>query len=95
MIIGTVRPEEARVFDSQAGFHPYINERGEEYGGFEVFWDDEDRMHDSGPRNFDEDGEPVQPGWYWWACMPGCLPDGEAHGPFSTSSRAYNDALGD
>lgn len=77
MIIGTVRPEEARVFDDKAGHHPFINERGEEYGGFEVFWNDDDA------------------GWYWWACMPGCLPDGEAHGPFSTSTRAYNDAVGE
>jgi hypothetical protein len=33
------------------------------------------------------------PGWYWWACYPGCLPDGEAFGPFPTSYRAYRDAL--
>jgi hypothetical protein len=32
-------------------------------------------------------------GWYWWECYPGCLPDGEAFGPFPTSYRAYRDAL--
>ena len=34
------------------------------------------------------------PGWYWWACFPGCLPDGEASGPFETAEAAYLDALG-
>ena len=31
-------------------------------------------------------------GWYWWQCSPGCLPEGEAHGPFKTSSVAIRDA---
>jgi hypothetical protein len=32
------------------------------------------------------------PGWYWW-CYPGCLPEGDAFGPFATSFRAYRNAL--
>jgi hypothetical protein len=32
-------------------------------------------------------------GWYWWECHPGCLPEGDAFGPFPTSYRAYRDAL--
>jgi hypothetical protein len=32
-------------------------------------------------------------GWYWWERYPGCLPDGDAFGPFPTSYRAYRDAL--
>tara|TARA_R100001530_G_scaffold91496_5_gene63556 strand:+ start:3135 stop:3389 length:255 start_codon:yes stop_codon:yes gene_type:complete len=31
-------------------------------------------------------------GWYWWSCFPGCLPDGEAFGPFSTEAEAIADA---
>ena len=31
-------------------------------------------------------------GWYWQACFPGCLPDGEPMGPFSTESEAMEDA---
>ena len=34
-------------------------------------------------------------GWYWWYCSPGCLPDGEPHGPFSSATAACEDALGD
>ena len=49
---------------------------GREHGSFEVFWE------------VDEGKE----GWWWWACFPGCLPDGEPTGPFDTSKEAYEDA---
>ena len=39
-----------------------------------------------------EDGETLAPGWYWWACFPGCLPDGEPSGPFDTEAEALADA---
>ena len=32
------------------------------------------------------------PGWYWWTCFPGCLPDGEPSGPFATEQEAIEDA---
>jgi len=31
-------------------------------------------------------------GFYWWECYPGCLPDSDAFGPFTTSYRALKDA---
>lgn len=31
-------------------------------------------------------------GWYWQACFPGCLPDGEPCGPFDTEADAVADA---
>ncbi len=34
----------------------------------------------------------LEPGWYWWACFPGCLPDGEPSGPFDTEEEAIADA---
>ena len=40
----------------------------------------------------DDDGEPLPSGWYWWACFPGCLPDGEPCGPFETEEEALADA---
>lgn len=49
---------------------------------FEVFW-------------YDDKCEDYPLGWYWWACFPGCLPDGEATGPFRTSYLAWVDATGD
>lgn len=78
MIIGTVRPEEAKVFDQYAGYHQFHAEETQEpYGSFEiVFWDE--------PTN--------RAGWYWWACFPGCLPDGEPSGPFASSRQALQDA---
>lgn len=84
MRIGTVRSEEARVFDSEAGYHHFHDEEtGEAYGSFEVWWDS--------PGD-DEDDAPRLAGWYWWACSPGCMPDGEAEGPFASSWLAKWDA---
>lgn len=32
------------------------------------------------------------PGWYWWPCFPGCLPDGEPIGPFDSQADAIASA---
>jgi len=40
-------------------------------------------------------GEPPRwagEGWYWWICSPGCLPDSDPTGPFSTEEAAVADA---
>jgi hypothetical protein len=34
---------------------------------------------------------PMQEGWYYWFCFPGCLPDGEPIGPFETEQNAIDD----
>lgn len=34
----------------------------------------------------------TESGWYWWSCFPGCLPDGDASGPFTTEEEALADA---
>ncbi len=89
--IGTVRPEEARIFDNYAGYHSFhAEESQDEHGSLEVFW-----LFRGGLCN-EACGECVDDesvaGWYWWACFPGCLPDGEASGPFATSRDALEDA---
>ena len=41
----------------------------------------------------DGDGEPTPPGWFWWSCQPGCLPDtGVPFGPFESRAAAIQDA---
>lgn len=50
------------------------------WGSFEVFWWDKQAEDEA------------ESGWMWWACFPGCLPDGEATGPFATSQEAYDNA---
>jgi hypothetical protein len=40
----------------------------------------------------DHDGLPYPPGWYWWTCLPGCLPDSDPVGPFETEEDALADA---
>jgi hypothetical protein len=32
-------------------------------------------------------------GWFWWSCLPGCLPVTAPHGPFATNYGAFRDAL--
>jgi hypothetical protein len=65
----------------------FINEEsGDEYGSFEVFY------IDHAEALAEILGEDNDAGWYWWACFPGCLPDGEPHGPFETEEQAYADA---
>lgn len=87
--IGTVRPEEARIHDSYSGYHGFhAEETQEEHGSFEVFF--LDRFPDA--REREADWPELSPGWYWWACFPGCLPDGEPNGPFATSRDALEDA---
>lgn len=93
MIIGALRAEEAKVFDKDAGFHQFINEEGEKYGSFEVFWCDGEGSHHDEDTSYIWDE--AKPGWYWWACFPGCLPDSDPHGPFSYSWEAKEDALSD
>ena len=60
----------------------------------EVFYDDADVVNGHA-RNFDSEGNPVVPGWYWWTCLPGCLPDSEPNGPFVTREEALADAQQD
>tara|TARA_R100000664_G_scaffold34059_2_gene53710 strand:+ start:455 stop:700 length:246 start_codon:yes stop_codon:yes gene_type:complete len=40
-----------------------------------VFWDD-------------DDNEPYGEGFYYWFCLPGCLPDSSPIGPFETEQAA-------
>jgi len=43
------------------------------------------------PEDYEIDREP---GWYWWSCEPGSLPDGEEVGPFESREAAMEDAWG-
>ncbi len=66
-------------------FYRFRNEDGEEYGSFEVFCMDESYPVEPGV-------EPWEPGYYWQACFPGCLPDGEPVGPFDSEDEAIEAA---
>ena len=105
MIIGTVRKEEAIVFNEKQGYHSFTDtsfETGiatvEPYGSFEVFWFDGDDSNkyffapSVHTQRLDNTVEIEPSGWYWWSCFPGCMPDSEKVGPFASSEQAYNDA---
>ncbi len=39
------------------------------------------------------EGEVLEPGWYYWYCFPGCLPEGDlALGPFRLKTEAIKAA---
>jgi len=74
-------------------YHQFRDQTGEPYGSFEIFYDHSDTGPWSDePRNFDQNGQAVKPGFYWWSCFPGCLPDGEPNGPFANEQEAIKDA---
>ena len=100
MITGTVRPAEARVYDSHAGFHEFHTEETQEpHGSFEVFWHDGTHMVESAEdddMSLDEWRDAERAGWYWHACFPGCLPESEyPFGPFTSEQDALTDAQSD
>ena len=64
-------------------YHQFTDNQGNSLGSFETF-----KTYGL----FDQGEEPLEPGWYWWSCFPGCLPDGEPSGPFSNEQEALKDA---
>jgi hypothetical protein len=66
-------------------YYPFKNEDGSKHGSFEVFRLDEIEICNG-------EGGDLSPGWYWQACFPGCLPDGEPVGPFETEKDAIESA---
>jgi hypothetical protein len=71
-------------------YHRFKSESGEEYGSFEVFYDDGATPRLMDPESNSETS--LDAGWYWWACFPGCLPDGDPSGPFATEQEAIDNA---
>ena len=68
----------------------YYEFEGEHYTGYGSL----ETFHTDSVDRFDLSGETIEPGWYWWPCFPGCLPDGDAVGPFETERDAVIDAGG-
>ncbi len=90
-------------------YHQFTNEQGEQFGSFEVFHYDLNSFSEckgadglfyvtagcfTPDGGFTEGELPALVGWYWQACLPGCLPDGEPSGPFKTEQDAIIDANG-
>ena len=66
-------------------YYQFTNENCKPYGSCEVF-------HHTPHVNQGDDPPLDEEGWFWWACWPGCLPDGEPSGPFETEEEAMKDA---
>jgi len=66
-------------------YHQFRDDLGEPYGSFETFFT---------CGSFEPDApEGFEPGWYWVAGFPGCLPDSDPAGPFESEQDAIDDAL--
>ena len=59
-------------------YYQFADGQGQPFGSCEVFYLIDD----------DKSGG----AWYWHACCPGCMPDGDANGPFATKEEAKRDA---
>lgn len=79
----------SKQHNAYAGHHRFIAENGDRYGSFYVFYADRVDVREW---NAAEDGSPYRAGWYWQAAFPGCLPDGEPSGPYTSSRRAWRAA---
>lgn len=71
-------------------YHQFRHPDGDAFGSFEVFQIKAEQT-DAMTGELDGDGA-WEPGFYWWPCFPGCLPDGDERGPFATESEAIEDA---
>ena len=71
-------------------YHAFKDEEGESFGSFETFY----IAGTPGAATAPYSPELTEQGFYWWACFPGCIPDGEPCGPFETESAAIADAQG-
>jgi|688.fasta_scaffold80666_2 hypothetical protein len=72
-------------------YHDIITDDQDIIGTVEIFKFDGVRVCE-GDCWADEDGETLPAGWYWWTCVPGCLPDSDPFGPFATKTKAMDDA---
>ena len=76
-------------------YYPFKDEDGNEHGSFEVYEMDQQDCDEQNAEmaefGYDKD-DYFQPGWYWRACFPGCLPDGDPSGPFDSEEEAIQDA---
>lgn len=80
-------------------YYQFKDSENQPYGSFEVFYADIADCADLAKIEIaaavaEEDRTTFHPGYYWWACFPGCMPDGDPSGPFRSEEAAVEDALG-
>lgn len=56
------------------------------YADYGDLWENEDELFQNGYE------EPNEPGYYYWFCLPGCMPDSDPIGPFETEEDAVIDS---
>ena len=88
-----------------AGYHTFADQDGKDLVGTSMWihWRDGEECQECDGEGYRSDGDlefdchqcdgdgEYSAGWYWVACYPGCLPDGEPVGPYDSSLEAYDD----
>ena len=73
-------------------YYEFASDSGTGFGSLEVFYSDLAGVRM--PSDPAGETETVEPGWYWWPCFPGCLPDSDPVGPYQSERDAVIDAGG-
>ena len=69
-----------------------LQEYGKLIGKQEIFRLTEGEMDNPEAEYYENEPTHYEPGWYWWWCLPGCLPDGAPYGPFDNEEEAWEEA---
>jgi hypothetical protein len=74
-------------------YYQFTDNNGKGYGSVEIFYMDTCAACDYAKIPLAAGDAPpnYRQGYYWQACFPGCLPDGEPMGPFQTEAEAIED----
>lgn len=75
-------------------YYQFASDDNQPYGSCEIFYMDQFLACDYTKVCMAAGDEPAnyEPGFYWHACFPGCIPDSDPIGPFETEDEAMTDA---
>jgi hypothetical protein len=59
---------------------------------FQIFYLDE-TMCEEWNENVEYEDDEYETGFYYHFCLPGCLPDSFAYGPYATEQDCYNEVV--
>lgn len=64
----------------------------DDYDNIEIFWHDQDDFRPGDGSCWEsDDGDMLPSGWYFWLCVPGCMPDSNPLGPYDSCEDAIKD----
>ncbi len=79
-----------RVDDTETWMGERLREVLKENPNYDPDFEETD---DEGMEGIIEETAESLAGFYWWCCLPGCMPEGEANGPYQIRDDAAENAL--